>query len=291
MFKVINVNTTEVASFETKKEVADFISSQIETTNSLNTIQKKVSKAIKNEDVVYETFKIEEVEIVKDEFVASQLADNETEVVEDENKEIVYDNPADLQIEKLPLIDEVEQTEDIEETPVDENPVEETVEEIVEETPEVVEGAVEEIVEEIEEVKQDDTDALNEVFGEIKKDEDKKQEENEKKQSKRTVGKVLIAYENGEEFERFKSIKAAATYMKELLGLKGMPFTPIMKSAREGIDWNEYSFQFENPEDLHIPQSRKIKDKQSKDEQQQDVAENKIDDDIEEIVEVTEEIL
>lgn len=70
-------------------------------------------------------------------------------------------------------------------------------------------------------------------------------------------GKTLIAYKDGNEVERFPTIKKCAEYMKEELDLKHMPFTAIMKSARDGIDFNEWSFRFENEEDKLTPSQRK----------------------------------
>ncbi|MBO7747925.1 hypothetical protein I8J29_27410 [Paenibacillus sp. MWE-103] len=63
--------------------------------------------------------------------------------------------------------------------------------------------------------------------------------------SKRKIGKGVLVLKNGEEFASYPSIKATAIAFKEILELKTMPFTPIKKSVREGIDWKEYSFFIE----------------------------------------------
>jgi hypothetical protein len=235
-FKVVNVKNSEVAILETKKEVAEMISASNVTENSLKTIEKKVGKAMKNEETLFDTFKIEETE---EEVVMNNEVKNEEVTVEDVN--------------------EVAVEETVEETPEVEPA--ETVEEIDEDAPEQSdEDAEADYLEspEAEQQVEDENKAAEKLIGGEKKDEDKP--------NKRRVGKTLIAYKNGEEYEKFPSIKACATHFKDLLGLPHMPFTPIMKSVRQDVDWNEYSFQFENEEDLHIPESLKKKIEESKSE-------------------------
>ncbi|MFD1954832.1 sigma factor-like helix-turn-helix DNA-binding protein [Paenibacillus thailandensis] len=57
-------------------------------------------------------------------------------------------------------------------------------------------------------------------------------------------GKTVYWYKNGILQGQFPSIKAAATFIKEEMNLKHMPFTPIMKSIHQNIDWNDLSFSF-----------------------------------------------
>lgn len=68
-------------------------------------------------------------------------------------------------------------------------------------------------------------------------------------ENKRKVGKLVEWHnEAGALVDVFPSIKAAASFFKDELKLKHMPFTPIMKSIRQGIDWTvagtSYSFAF-----------------------------------------------
>jgi hypothetical protein len=299
-FKITNVITSEEVVLETKKSVADFITAANITDNSVKTIEKKISKAIKTGEVLYETFKIEEIkeeENMKNheenileglnEFVAQEV-EPQSEFVKDENagqvavlndeNEVVYDNPAELQV---PSVNEVEQqTED---TPV-------------ENKDDVIEDAAVPTIEEIEEVPVVEDEHVAEEQTEEKKGHKGKKEKSEKddeqKENKRRVGKGVIAYKNGEEFMRFPSIKATAQHFKEMLGIKHMPFTPIMKSIRMGIDWNEYSFKHENDEDLYIPEPLKKKIEESKKQSQETpVVENKDEQPTAQQDEVIEEIV
>lgn len=242
MLKIVKVQEgTVVAEVATKKEAAEFILANVTTDNSLKTVQKKVTEAVKSGEAVYETFKIEEEEVKMEEI---------------KNEEVV--------------VEEVKAEETAEETV--ETPAETEVE-VVEETDEVSEKAAKKLEEEVEKLRK----------------------EEKKKESKRTAGKTLIGYIDGEEVEKFKSIKAATLWLKEKEGLPHMPFTAVMKSARDGIDFNQYSFKFEDPADLHIPTSRKVKEKHAEDKgftkvtdedlakDQKELEENG---DIEEIVEV-----
>lgn len=193
--------------------------------------------------------------------------------------------------EKFKIEEEVEMEENKNEVVVEEVKAEEVK---VEETPAAVETVEETEVEVVEsdEVTEAAAQKLDEVVEELKKEE-------KKKESKRTAGKTLIGYIDGEEVEKFKSIKAATLWLKEKEGLPHMPFTAVMKSARDGIDFNQYSFKFEDPSDIHIPTSRKIKEKLAEDKgftkvtdedlakDQKELEENG---DIEEIVEIEETI-
>lgn len=297
-FKITNVTTSEVEVFETKKSVADFIASSNVTDNSVKTIEKKINKAIKSGEILYKTFKIEEIkeeenmnnheEIVLEGVAQEVENQSEVSVVSNDENEIVYDNPENLQIQS---VNEVEQqTEDT---------VVENKDDVIEDT------VVVPTVEEIEEVPVVEDEPTNEKQTEEKKGRKgkkaKSEKDDEQKENKRRIGKGVIAYKNGEEFMRFPSIKATAQHFKEMLGLKHMPFTPIMKSIRLGIDWNEYSFKHENEEDLYIPEPLKKKIEESKKQSQEmSVVENKDeqpanqqDESIEEIVEeiVEEEIV
>lgn len=220
MLKVTNIVTNEITEVKTKKGVAEFIAESGVTENSIKTIQKKIVDGA----VLYETFKIEEEEIMTN-----------------KNK-----------IENL-----------------EETITEEKIEEIVNE----------ETVEEISEQQTEPTAK-------------EKTEEEEPKKDKRKTGKGIIAYKNGKEFMRFPSIKSTAQYFKDLKELGHMPFTPIMKSVRQGIDWEEYSFKHEKDEDLHIPESLKIKlSKQQDNEKNEEKQDETPQEPIEEIVEIPQETL
>ncbi|HLO11596.1 MAG TPA: hypothetical protein VK190_05005 [Pseudoneobacillus sp.] len=78
--------------------------------------------------------------------------------------------------------------------------------------------------------------------------------------SKRKVGKGVDWYVNGQLHMNFPSIKAAATYIKETQGLKHMPFTPIMKSIRQGIDWNANSFLFADEAQQKAERAKYVKE-------------------------------
>lgn len=273
--KVVNVVTgEEVAVLETKNAVAEFIAEQGVTENSVKTIQKKVKVG----EVLYETFKIEEEEKMKD-----------------ENIEVINDGVEVEGIEDNGLVHLTNENEGPEMEEIDED-----VETVEPETNIVIAPSGKEMTEEewleSDEALQQVEDENSKFEETIKGQSEEKPEEpaEEKKPNKRKVGKSLIAYKDGEEFQRFPSIKAAATFFKELKGLSHMPFTPIMKSARQDIDWNEYSFKFENEEDLHIPNSMKEKIKSQEKEKNEKVEENveQVDNNIEEIPldEVVEEI-
>lgn len=70
----------------------------------------------------------------------------------------------------------------------------------------------------------------------------------EEKTNKRKVGKAVDWYTDGEFVQQFPSIKAAATFIKDSMELKHMPFTPIMKSIRQDVDWDAHSFKFADDE-------------------------------------------
>jgi hypothetical protein len=246
-FKVVNVKNQAVSVVETKKEVAEIISAASVTDNSVKTIEKKITAAVKNGENLYETFKIEETEeevvmnneVKQDEVVENEVAENQTE-------------------------EEIEEVEEIES---------------------------EEAAEEVEKENKDFEDRIEKDMKKGKKKDESS--ENEEKPNRRRVGKTLIAFKNGKEFERFDSIKACATRFKELMELPHMPFTPIMKSVRQDVDWNEYSFKFENEEDLHIPESLKKKIEESKkasdEPKKEEVKDEKSEDKSDEVIEEIEE--
>jgi hypothetical protein len=145
------------------------------------------------------------------------------EELEEEKEMTTVNNEVQEKLEEvIELVEEVKEDVVVEEMPV--------AEEIVEETP-VAEG--------------EETPTADEKVEDVPTE------------NKRRIGKRLIASKNGEVYETFPSIKACAAHFKELLGLGHMPFTPIMKSVRQDTDWNEYSFKFENEDDIHTPTSRK----------------------------------
>lgn len=265
-FKITNIVTSEEVFLKTKKSVVDFIASTNVTDNSVKTIEKKINKAIKSGEILYETFKIEEIKEEENmnnhegivlEGTAQEVGNkSEVSAVSNNENEIVYDNPKNLQIQS---INEVEQ---------------QTEDNVVENKDDVIEDAtIVPTTEEIEEVPVVEDEPTNENKTEEKKGRKgkkaKSEKDGEQKENKRRIGKGVIAYKNGEEFMRFPSIKATAQHFKEMLGLKHMPFTPIMKSIRLGIDWNEYSFKHENDEDLYIPESLKKKIEESKKQSQE----------------------
>ena len=247
-FKVVNVVTNEEVIIETKKDVVDFIVSANVTDNSVKTINKKVGQAIHSDDTLYKTFKIEEY--FEDQDGEEYQLEKEIKGSHTSFGDDAYDNnnKEELQMTNNEVKNEENILEGMEET------IEDTIPEVESENK----------TNEIEDAPSADTIPENEP-----------EKPKEEKPNKRRIGKGIIGYKNGEEFERFPSIKACATYMKELLNLGHMPFTPIMKSVRQNIDWNEYSFKHENEADLHIPESLKSKMKeQAEKETQKSAPEN-----------------
>ncbi|MCM3115457.1 hypothetical protein M3610_09170 [Neobacillus sp. MER 74] len=175
--QLINVKTNEVQAFPIRKSVADYIESLNITDNSVKTIEAKVAKAIKNDEVLYETFKVVEI---------TDLTETDIEI------NIEQPNMINLENLQTALAETFEntQTEDIE--------------------PKIEE----------------------------------EEKPTEEKVNKRRNGKQVEWWVNGELKQTFPSIKACATYFKETLELKGMPFTPIMKSIRDNVNWNENTFKF-----------------------------------------------
>lgn len=356
--KVVNVLTNEEVVFEARNQVVEFIASQGVTDNTVKTIQKKLNAAIKKSEVLYEIFKIEEIEgdddgylahiekekreahlsIHDDAFENSTIEEGDVnmtnnEVIENkvEKEEIVYDNPADLQLksedeipdfaeemdkefgpqpEKIEIEGEVGQLGSTDE--IIEDPIELAAEEIKNlpdvqkiedvENPVIgewyeVDGVIKQHLQTPEQIIEDpDVPVIEEIKETPSVESDEKQSEPEKpaeeeKPNKRRVGKGLIAFKDGKEFERFPSIKACALYFKELMSLPHLPFTPIMKSVRQDVDWNQYSFKHENAEDLHIPESLKIKLSKQADEQASEKPENVETPEPEKSGEVIEEII
>lgn len=208
------------------------------------------------------------------------LQNTAAEVVENSQEEIVYDAPADdNNFENLDVpAFEVE-------TPADETEVEEIAAPVIQKIEDVenpvpgewyeIDGTVKQYETPVAEPEVETEKLVEDVIPEVEpevipetpapdaKPESEKPAE-EPKENKRRQGKGIVAYKNGEEMQTFPSIKATATYFKDLLNLGHMPFTPIMKSVRQGVDWNEYSFKHENEADLHIPESLKKKIEESK---------------------------
>src|SRR4051794_38458010 len=83
--QLINVNTNEVTAFPILKSAAEFIESANITDNSIKTIQTKLSSALKNDEVLYETYKIVEV---TDEPNNVEENNEVTEEVTEENTEV-----------------------------------------------------------------------------------------------------------------------------------------------------------------------------------------------------------
>lgn len=77
-----------------------------------------------------------------------------------------------------------------------------------------------------------------------------------KVKNKRDVGIHIKWYENGEYKQTFPSIQATARFMKEYVQRSTLPFAPIHKSIREGIDWrvrgSVHSFRYEDKYDKKI---------------------------------------
>jgi ParB-like chromosome segregation protein Spo0J len=244
-FKVVNVVTSAVVVLETKNAVAEFIAAEGVTDNSVKTISKKINTAVKNNEVLYETFKIEEEDEMK------------------QNEEVVYDAPETLENVNPEILQEAisETIEAVSDEPkLDADATAEAiVEEVIEQSEEQAEQEYLESDEAADEVEKENQDMADQIKN------DMKDKDEEPKENKRKVGKGIVAYKNGEEYMTFPSIKACATHFKELLGLGHMPFTPIMKSVRQDVDWNEYSFKHEKDEDLHIPAALKAKLSQQED--------------------------
>lgn len=258
MIKIINVTEEEkFVMVENRKEAAEFVANAGITDNSVKTISNKIGNAIKEGNVIYDIFKFEETE-------GELVAVTNSETVKNGNEEIVYDNPANFA------------------EGVTEDEKQEVVEEIVEneKTAEVLEEEYLESPEAADEVEKE-----NKEFEEVIKG--SKKEEKEEKPNKRRIGKGIVAYKNGEVYETFPSIKATATHFKELLGLQHMPFTPIMKSVRQDVDWNEYSFKPENQEDFKPVEKTADEPEKQEKEEMKDVAEqtSNQDEEIEELVE------
>lgn len=205
------------------------------------------------------------------------LQNTAAEVVENSQEEIVYDNPAEMENTEVPnfFADADPVAETAEETVA---PVIQKIEDVENPIPGEwyeIDGTVKQYEAPVAEPEVETEKLVEDVIPEVEpevipetpapdaKPESEKPAE-EPKENKRRQGKGIVAYKNGEEMQTFPSIKATATYFKDLLNLGHMPFTPIMKSVRQGVDWNEYSFKHENEADLHIPESLKKKIEESK---------------------------
>lgn len=251
-FKLINTTSGSETTFETKKEIIAVLLATKVTDNSESTVEKKVNAALKSGKTLYDGFKVEEVEQTNEE--------NKSE----EEFKMELQNQVEVQeiTEELKEVVENVQAGEIE-----------TVQELVE--------TVEEIVEDIEsDEAADEVEAENKAFAE--EINGKPQDAPTESENKRRIGKRLQAFKNGELYETFPSIKACATHFKDLLKIGHMPFTPIMKSVRQDVDWNEYSFKFENDEDLHIPTP---KEKQSDENENQAPQDQTSSDQNEEVIE------
>ncbi|HDR7539678.1 hypothetical protein F8514_08915 [Bacillus toyonensis] len=84
-----------------------------------------------------------------------------------------------------------------------------------------------------------------------------------KEKNKRAVGIRIKWYENGEYKQTFPSIQATARFMKEYVHRSTLPFAPIHKSIREGIDWrvqrSVHSFRYEDKFAKKIKYKKHIK--------------------------------
>lgn len=241
MIKIMNVTTKSEVTVNTVKAAAEFIRDLKITDNSFKTIRTNIGKALKNEEEMYGmTFaKFEEnQEVVENnevvEAVASESA--EVEVVENvetiENSEIIENDPIPSDFAEVEEISEVVESEEIENADQSVEASEELIEEV-----EVIEEVQGEVVEESPE------DKLEVV-----------EENEEPKANKRARGIGVQFYENDVLMDTFVSIQAVARFMKEYTGRSTMPYTPIHKSIREGIDWvhsdgKVFRFQFENDTD------------------------------------------
>ncbi|KAB2452237.1 MULTISPECIES: hypothetical protein [Bacillus] len=87
--------------------------------------------------------------------------------------------------------------------------------------------------------------------------------EDVKIKNKRAVGIRIKWYENGEYKQTFPSIQATARFMKEYVHRSTLPFAPIHKSIREGIDWrvrgSVHSFRYEDKFAKKIQYKKHIK--------------------------------
>lgn len=81
--------------------------------------------------------------------------------------------------------------------------------------------------------------------------------------NKRAVGIRIKWYENGDYKQTFPSIQATARFMKEYVHRSTLPFAPIHKSIREGIDWrvrgSVHSFRYEDKFAKKIQYKKHIK--------------------------------
>jgi hypothetical protein len=271
-FTVAFENEGVQVSVETKKEVAQFLIEQ-GVEGKMNTILKNINKALKSDGKINENITVEEI---KEEVEMTNQSANQNEIKSEEevemnkeivaenvenNEEVVYDNPAELEGDSVPEFEPAEETiEDFVENEFGPKPeqieVEGEVGKLGTDVPEKTEETVPEVENE------------DEPQPEDKKPEDEEKPEEkpktEEKENKRRVGKGIVAFKNSEEYQTFPSIKATAQHFKDLMNLGHMPYTPIMKSVRQGIDWNEWSFKHENEADLYIPESLKKKIEESK---------------------------
>lgn len=251
--QVTHVVTGAVEIMDSRKAVAETFVEKGYLNVSASTAVKKIGEAIR-EGVEYEGMKFEEIEVNDEVETVATEASDESEVVDDE---VVNDETQDEVVEEETKDDEVE-----DEVKSDEDVNNDEV---------------------IEEESKDDEEIKDE--GEEQSDENKDENEKPKEEettSRRKVGKSVEWYENGVLKDTFPSIKACALYMKELLNLKHMPFTPIMKSIRTDVDWNQYSFRFTGQED--VPQPKE-------DENNTPDPENKVEEVKEEVQEQQEEVI
>lgn len=242
MIKIMNVTTKSEVTVNTVKAAAEFIRDLKITDNSFKTIRTNIGKALKNEEEMYGmTFaKIEEnQEVVNNQEVEVEAVASESAEVENvetiENSETIQNDP--IIPEEFAEVEEISEAaeEIVEESETIQTIENESSEELIEEVP-----VVEELQEENEE---SSTDQLEVV-----------EEEEAPKQNKRARGIGVQFYENDVLMDTFVSIQAVARFMKEYTGRSTMPYTPIHKSIREGIDWvhtdgKVFRFQFENDAD------------------------------------------
>jgi hypothetical protein len=258
--KVLNVVTNEVSEFETVKAIADFIVTANVTDHKSSTVEKKVREFADQGKVLYDTFIVADVEDIEQ---YKKIEDGGKMSDKVENKEVTEE------IKEVTEVDQVEQQETDKKVESDESV--EVVEDEKEETKENPPGE----------------DESNSDKGDKESDEKPAEEETS---SKRKNGKAVKWYENGEYKDTFPSIKAAATFFKEKMDLKHMPFTPIMKSIRTDVDWNSYSFRLEGQEVIPQPVDEVKDEVKDLNKDAKEIQEEK-EEIIEEIVEQAEEII
>lgn len=258
------ITNGEVVKTGSKNDIVKFVKDAGVINHAESTIAKTVAKALKGNGKLYQFWTIteseeanamnnEEIKVVESQISEENQTEEEVEmnnevkveeVVVDEVvevvEEVVVEND-DQVIENEEVVEKVEGPQIL--------PIEEVENPVVGEWY-IIDGVVKQYEAPVEEKIEDEQPPVEdeEVKDEQPKEDKKEEAKEEKPVNKRKNGKEVEWYaENGALVQVFPSIKAAATYMKEFLQLKHMPFTSIMKSIRQDVDWTiggtAYSFR------------------------------------------------